>query len=280
MSDFWIKKRDSEKEEPQEPPKKPIAFLSNAQGFITDAVINALKEDDFEVTSLKPKLLEVEAGDVDASTFLLYLDVEQGSGFTSALRYLRDKCIEKPGSLRIYLIGTPAEIDWAKDKLSDEFVTGEFVRPFNVKDVVEKINGDMFRSRFVINKKHILIIDDDPNYLAMLNKCLSKKYRVFQADSGLNGISLLARQRIDLILLDYQMPVISGAKVLEMLRAESTTKNIPVMFLTSKADKGHVVSVRRLKPQKYLLKNLSGDEILAQVDEYFTSHPRASMEDD
>ncbi len=281
MSDFWTNRKKQE-EEPviEEPPKKPIAFLSNADGFMTDAIISTLEEDNFDVTSLKPKLLEVEANEITASTYLLYLDVESGSGFNNAIHYLRERCIENPGQYLIYLIGTPAEIDWAKDILSGEFVTGEFIRPFNVKDVIERLNSDIFKTRYVVKKKHILVIDDDPSYLSMLNKCLSKKYRIFQADSGMNGISLLARQHIDLILLDYQMPVISGAKVAEMLRSETATKNIPIMFLTAKADKGHVMTVRRFKPEKYLLKNLSGEQILAQIDEYFMKHPNITAEND
>ena len=114
-------------------------------------------------------------------------------------------------------------------------------------------------------------MDDDPNYLNSLNTWLSGKYQVYMADSGLNAISLLARHEIDLILMDYEMPIVSGAKILEMLRSNSETKNIPVMFLTSKADKYHVMTVMRFRPVKYLLKSLKPGELVAEVDGFFAS---------
>lgn len=61
------------------------------------------------------------------------------------------------------------------------------------------------------------------------------------ATSGVKAISWLAKHKVDLILLDHEMPITSGPKVLEMLRSDDETRNIPVMFLTGRGDKESVM---------------------------------------
>ena len=74
----------------------------------------------------------------------------------------------------------------------------------------------------------------------------------------------------DLILLDYEMPVCSGAQFLEMLHSEPQTKNIPVIFLTSRSDEETVKKVIELGPQGYLLKSQPKEKILESKDRKLT----------
>ena len=67
------------------------------------------------------------------------------------------------------------------------------------------------------------------------------------------------------------MPVISGAKVLEMIRSEVSTQDIPVMFLTAKNDKESVMQVLALKPEKYLLKTMPPEEWMQNIDDFFSN---------
>ena len=85
----------------------------------------------------------------------------------------------------------------------------------------------------------------------------------------MNAITYLAKNKPDLILLDYEMPVVTGAKVLEMIRSELSTASLPVIFLTSKSDKESVMEVLKLKPEGYLLKTMSPGEILKALDDFF-----------
>jgi CheY-like chemotaxis protein len=64
----------------------------------------------------------------------------------------------------------------------------------------------------------------------------SGRYRVFSARSGAEGISLVARRRPDLIILDLRMPEMDGFAVLEELRSNPETANIPVMVVTGDVD--------------------------------------------
>ncbi len=75
--------------------------------------------------------------------------------------------------------------------------------------------------------------------------------------------------KADLILLDYEMPVTSGPQVLEMLRNDEDTKDIPVIFLTGKDDRESVMSVLSLKPEGYILKTSGKEEIVNTVRKFF-----------
>ena len=94
----------------------------------------------------------------------------------------------------------------------------------------------------------------------------------FMANSGLQAIKLLGKNKVDLILLDHEMPVTSGPQVLEMLRSDPETASIPVMFLTSKGDRQSVMAVVALKPEGYFLKGIQKDELLEKLQEYFVLH--------
>ena len=79
----------------------------------------------------------------------------------------------------------------------------------------------------------------------------------------------IADNKPDLILLDYEMPVTSGPQVLEMIRSETKTDTIPVIFLTGKGDRESVMKVLALKPDGYLLKSMEKAALLKSLEEFF-----------
>jgi CheY-like chemotaxis protein len=79
----------------------------------------------------------------------------------------------------------------------------------------------------------------------------------------------IADNKPDLILLDYEMPVTSGPQVLEMIRSETKTDTIPVIFLTGKGDRESVLKVLALKPDGYLLKSMEKAALLKSLEEFF-----------
>jgi len=83
-------------------------------------------------------------------------------------------------------------------------------------------------------KRCVLIIDDTPMQLVELGRILSPRYEVKIAKSGEEGLKLLKKHEIDLILLDLVMlPGMSGFEVLDCLKKSEETANIPVIFITS-----------------------------------------------
>ncbi|WP_242662263.1 response regulator [Butyrivibrio proteoclasticus] len=115
-------------------------------------------------------------------------------------------------------------------------------------------------------------MDDDASFLKMVKDWLSDDYRVTIVSSGMQAITYIAKNRPDLILLDFEMPVTSGPQVLEMIRSEVGTSNLPVFFLTGKGDKESVTKVLTLKPEGYILKSAGKTELVSQIKDYFERH--------
>jgi len=79
----------------------------------------------------------------------------------------------------------------------------------------------------------ILLVDDDPGNLGALSRLLRPRYDVLTAPSGEKALELAAgAQKPDLILLDVMMPYMDGYAVLERLRDNPATRDIPVIFVT------------------------------------------------
>ena len=186
------------------------------------------------------------------------------------LHFLSEKMEDK--GLQMIVAGDQLNVQYVCDNFPNDLIFKTFVRPIDntayaecVADYVKKFDEGEFR-------KSILVVDDDPSFLSLVREWLRSTYRVSMANSGLQAIKWLGSNKVDLILLDYEMPVTNGPQVLEMLRADDETKNIPVMFLTGKGDKESVMKVVSLKPEGYFLKTIQKDELLEKLDEFFIVH--------
>jgi CheY-like chemotaxis protein len=85
--------------------------------------------------------------------------------------------------------------------------------------------------------KSLLLIDDDDDIreIAQLSLEVGTDWRIMTAASGPEGIEIARNNKPDAILLDVMMPVLDGPATLDQLRADETTRDIPVVFLTAKA---------------------------------------------
>ncbi|MBR1471920.1 MAG: response regulator [Lachnospiraceae bacterium] len=119
---------------------------------------------------------------------------------------------------------------------------------------------------FVGHRKSILIIDDDPVYMKMVHEWLKGEYRVTMTISGEQAFRWLKENKADLILLDYELPVMPGPQIMEKIRSGADTKTTPVMILTGKNDRESIMRILSLNPADYLLKNIGREELLNKVD--------------
>lgn len=110
-------------------------------------------------------------------------------------------------------------------------------------------------------------MDDDPDYAKMVQGWLKGNYQVYSVTNGMNAISFLLATPTDVILLDYEMPVVDGPQVLQMLRQEQATKDIPVVFLTGVGTREGVARVMALKPDGYILKSTTKEKLLEYLRE-------------
>lgn len=146
-------------------------------------------------------------------------------------------------------------------------------RPIDMKALEDALVQEMEREEIPERKKRILIVDDDPSYAKMIREWIKTDYRVDIVTAGMQAITFLLKvpedDRIDMILLDYEMPVVDGPQVLQMLRQESATADIPVVFLTGNGTREAVSRVMALKPEGYILKSTSKADLLDFLEKKF-----------
>lgn len=116
-------------------------------------------------------------------------------------------------------------------------------------------------------KKHILIVDDNPNELKTLRYYLQDYYKVTVITSGRTAVDFLSKYTPDLILLDYLMPGHNGAAVLKDIQGRDETRNIPVLFLTGRTDAETIKECLALRPAGYIVKPVGKDALLAKMRE-------------
>lgn len=180
------------------------------------------------------------------------------------LVYLRDKMVEE--NIPLFYMGE--DVPALQDIIPSHILQEVFERPIDVK-VAAKTMDEFIKKHGRHTKKKILVVDDSGAMLRNVKGWLEDKYQVILANSGAMAIKYLATNRPDLVLLDYEMPVVDGSQVLEMIRTETDFCDVPVIFLTSKNDKESIMKVMELKPEGYLLKSMEPKLIMQEIDDFF-----------
>ncbi len=243
-----------------------ITIIREKTTFMVNALAINLKKANYYVRESTMDVNNLSSY-VDCSDLLiLYTDEEIGAK-QNTLVFLRDLCVEK-GKLML-LVGVKEEIDEVTAVIPPHLFADIIKRPLDMNAFIERINEVMNDEELEQRKKSILLVDDDPGYIHLLYEWLKDDYRVGMANSGMQAITWLARNNVDLILLDYEMPVLSGLQVLEMFKNEQYAKDIPVMFLTGKSDRESIMKVMELKPAGYMLKDINKFQLLANLNKFF-----------
>ena len=115
------------------------------------------------------------------------------------------------------------------------------------------------------DKKHILIVDDDRTILKMLKSALGDTYDVTTMINGVMVDKCLETKNVDLMILDYEMPIETGADIFRRVKKNPKAAHIPVCFLTGVSEREKIMEVMSLKPHGYLLKPIDMDMLTATV---------------
>lgn len=114
--------------------------------------------------------------------------------------------------------------------------------------------------------RRILIVDDAQVDRSNLEKIVAGAgHQVLLADSGAQAIERARRDKPDLILMDVNMPGMDGFAATRQLKADDTTKGIPVVFVTSKNQKADMAWGQMLGAKGYIAKPYSAEQILEQL---------------
>jgi putative two-component system response regulator len=112
----------------------------------------------------------------------------------------------------------------------------------------------------------VLAVDDDEDLVALIARALGSEYQMLTATNPGDAIVLAGGEpRPDMILLDIEMPDVSGFEVCQALKSEAATADIPVIFLTGKAEAEAQVEAFGLGAADYILKPVNSGVLKARV---------------
>lgn len=132
-----------------------------------------------------------------------------------------------------------------------------------------------------MNKKRILIVDDEENILELLKYNLEKNgFEVVPKDNGEDALEEMEREDFDLVLLDLMLPGIDGLEVLKTIRGHQRIKNIPVIMLTAKNEEIDTVLGLEMGADDYIGKPFGVHELLARVKALLRRNDRTKIEKD
>ncbi|MBS1773637.1 MAG: response regulator [Bacteroidetes bacterium] len=118
--------------------------------------------------------------------------------------------------------------------------------------------------------KKILFIEDNTEIRENISEILALAgYNVLTADNGKAGVSIAIAELPNLIICDIMMPELDGYGVIHMLHRNATTKSIPFIFLTAKAERAEIRKGMDLGADDYITKPFSGTELLSAIESRF-----------
>ena len=246
---------------------RTIVYIGQEKHIVTQAVENRLTEAGFRVVAIPSDIDEINKNRSGADIFLCYLD------YTSpkteiVMHYLADLCRDEHKSM--CLIVDNATRAQVKKMDSAQWAAHIYVRPLDMNDVADDLTElsdahDEFRRR-----KTLLVVDDDSDFLMIMNYWLNSHYDIVGVNSGVEAVTYIQRhQSPDLILLDYEMPDLDGYDVMQWLHGTPQTANIPIIFLTGVNDRESVMRIAKHKPDGYLLKSSRKSELLDALERFF-----------
>lgn len=115
------------------------------------------------------------------------------------------------------------------------------------------------------NKLVVLAVDDTPENLDVVKGLLIPQYIVKAAINGMIALKIAEKQPPDIILLDIRMPVMDGYEVCRKLKANPTTADIPIIFLTGESDAASEKSALDAGAAGYITKPIDPATLLEKI---------------
>lgn len=203
--------------------KRQIVLIEDNKDMV-DQFRRALQREGFEVVVADhPAYAEAMVSNLRPTLIIMDVNFADGQGW-QVLKSLKDR--DDTFDIPVIVVTLNGDSHRAYQLGAHTFIQ----RPYMPDDLIKAV----LKAEQESNTERILIIDDDPASIRLLTQLLNQNgaYRVFYAENGTDGISMVARRRPDLIILDLRMPGKDGFAVLEELRSNPETVNIPVIVVT------------------------------------------------
>ena len=241
-----------------------IVVIELQQSVVVRGITNKLKELHFNITQVGNDVREISrhVGMVDLMILYLSDSILDKAGSVNTIVEILDKV--NGSEQKLVLIGEKDFLDGADRRIKELYKYDRFLLPIDtdklgtmVEEVIDReVDGA---------KKRVLIVDDDPAYAKMVRGWIGDDYNTNIVAGGMHAITFLTQNKVDLILLDYEMPIVDGPQVFEMIKQKEELGDVPIVFLTGNGNRESVQRVMKLGPAGYVLKGASRLELLTKI---------------
>ncbi|MBO4374269.1 MAG: response regulator [Lachnospiraceae bacterium] len=241
---------------------KRIMLITSQVSMIVSGIENKLNELGFQVSVVGDDNTDLSSFTFPADVFLYYLPTDALDDPEGMKKHDFVRIIDTAKDKKLILIGENRNYN---SYLKAAPAIGDKVwidRPVDFSVLEGYINALLQLKEEQHAERRILIVDDDPAYAKMVSGWIKDQYTVNIVTAGMHALKFLIKNKVDLILLDYEMPVVDGPQVLEMIRSDPDLMNIPVVFLTGISSRESIERVLSLKPAGYILKNTTREDLL------------------
>ncbi len=245
-----------------------ILLIGQEHEYFVTSIKREMEQRNYKVEICPPVVSTVNQACEKAKICLLY--VEAANTLKEMFAFLKENAYEK--KIEVCLVGDKGEVNQAEKTIGVYNVGKKFLRPVDAKEISDGLEILYEKSLKNNERKSILIIDDEPECLRRTQQILHNQYKTYVANSGLSAAMLLAKHHVNLILLDYYLPVVDGSKILKMLKTEPATADIPVIFLSGIEDEEAVKYTKKLGAEGYIYKNSAAEKLATTISDYFAKN--------
>jgi two-component system chemotaxis response regulator CheY len=127
--------------------------------------------------------------------------------------------------------------------------------------------GESMGERLTMDRQRILIVEDSPTMRQLLVFALRrlKGVEIVEADDGMDGLRKVSSDHFDLALIDINMPVMDGLKLISLIRGDDNLSAIPIVVITTEGASEDRERAMSLGADQYLTKPIQANRVLSVV---------------
>ena len=261
------KEPEKKKENKPEPKEKFVLFIEGISSISNKGLAQKLENAGFTVIRCDADPGKIITHRSAANIVIYYPGDDDKSRITVIMNHLGEMC--RDDNKILCLVGEGSDLEFAMSLDGSDRVSKTYKRPVNVDSFVNDMESFSFIEDVYHQKKSIFVVDDDSDFLKIMENWLSPVYNVYMFSTGEDALDGLSSYMPDLILLDYEMPGMNGYEIMNAVKSNPETCQIPIIFLTGKNDREHVFMILENKPDGYLLKSSQKESLTDAISRFF-----------
>ncbi|MCL2078559.1 MAG: response regulator [Oscillospiraceae bacterium] len=140
-----------------------------------------------------------------------------------------------------------------------------------IDELIDMYNAQIEEAMFDIAgvaRHNIMMVDDRPEILETVGGYLRGRYKVFPLTSGIAALKAIEKQKIDLFILDIDMPEMDGITLAKKIRSLLRFRTTPIIILTSNAEKEYVLAAMQAGANDFIIKPAIRDMLVAKIADF------------